>query len=75
MFITIDRKTIRIDEERPVEERKRIRNIVKREDARLKAIEEDKKRRRYCPDCHTLLTVYHKCSNCGIVWNFHKTQH
>ena len=75
MYITVNRKVIAVDEERSPEERRRIASIMRANDKRQKAIENDKKRRGYCLDCHILLTVYGKCSKCGTVWSFHKTQH
>ena len=75
MYITIDRKVIHVDEERTDEERKRIRNILRAQERKLRELEADKKRRGYCPDCHLLLTISGKCSKCQTTWNFYKTQH
>lgn len=75
MFITIDRKTIRIDDDRNEDELKRIRNMIRAEERRLQALEADRKRRGYCPDCHVLLTIHGRCSRCQIIWNFHRTHH
>lgn len=75
MYITVNRKTIWVDEERPVEERKRIARIIQRQDKKLREIDAEKKRRGYCLTCHILLTQYGKCSKCGAIWKFHQTQH
>lgn len=75
MFITVDRKVIRIDEERSEEELKRIRNAMRAQESRLRKIEADKKSRGYCLDCHILLPITGKCSRCGAVWKFHKAHH
>lgn len=75
MYITVDKKVISIDEERTEEEIKRLRRFLRAQEKKLKEIEADKKRRGYCPDCHILLTIHHRCSKCGIIWNFYKTHH
>ena len=75
MYITIDRKVIRVEEERPEEELRRIRNMIRAQERKLLKIEADKKNRGYCLDCNVLLTITGKCSRCGTVWKFHKTHH
>lgn len=74
MYITIDRKVIRIDEEPTEEERKRVRNAIIAQNKKLQKIEQNMKRRGFCLNCHTLLTIYGKCDRCGTIWKFHTHQ-
>lgn len=76
MYITIDRKVIHLeDEKRSEDELRKARNAIRMMEAKLAALEADKKRRGYCPDCHLLLTIHGRCGKCGSIWKFHKTHH
>ena len=72
MYITIDRKVIRVeDDSTEIERKERARKSMRAQDLRLKTIEADKKRRGYCLNCHVLLTIHGKCGKCGTIWKFH----
>ena len=75
MFITIDRKVVRVEDDSEEKLRKiRASKIMRAQDRRQKEIDAEKRRRGYCIDCHILLTQSGKCSNCGTVWKFHNAR-
>lgn len=77
MYISIDKKIVWVQgseqEEKAIRDRNRkaMYALEKREQERQRDI----KARGYCPTCHVLLTIHHKCPMCNSVWSFHKTQH
>lgn len=72
MYITIDRKTIRVDDDSTeIERKERARKSWWAQEMKLRAIEADKKRRGYCLTCNILLPLSGKCSKCGTIWKFH----
>lgn len=70
IFITVNKKSVRAELSGPerIQVANRIRYAMMLQDKKVQDYEEDIKRRGVCPQCHTVLPLTKRCSQCQIDW-------